>query len=146
MDPAQEIEFTLRVSTNHHEVHLGVLECRTQEDATGDDRIRLSYRADGRAIEIEDLGDFDEGQDKDLSLNSWFGRTWVRGDVTITLHDQDGEDLEDDLTSGSALDLLGVVTIPAFKGAPPLTSEQRFDTGAFLLDGADYRLEYSRRR
>jgi endonuclease/exonuclease/phosphatase family metal-dependent hydrolase len=145
-DPAQEIELTLRVSTDHHEVHLGALECRTQEDDTGDDRIRLSYRADGRAIEIEDLGDFDEGQDKDLSLNSWFGRTWVRGDVTITIHDQDGEDLEDDLTSGSALDLLGVVTIPAFKGAPPLTSEQISGTGAFQLDGADYLLEYSRRR
>lgn len=145
-DATAELSFSARVITDHHEVKLGVLECVTQEDATGDDRIRVTYSADGGTYELVDLGDFDEGQDVNLSSHYNLGTNWVRGEVKITIYDQDGDDLEDDPTSGSALDNLGSVTIGDFSGVPLVTEERVSDVKKFTQDGADYRLEVSRRR
>ena len=145
-NPAAQLTFTARVLTDHHEVRLGVLECREQEDATGDDRIRLTYSADGASRDLIDLGAFDEGQDKDLSGHGQLGRNWVRGQVTISIYDQDGEDLEDDPTSGSALDHLGTIRIPDFGGDPGVAPDIATGTGIFALDEASYWLEFERRR
>lgn len=145
-NPSQELALEFRAITDHHEVRLGVLECIEQEDATGDDRIRMTYTADGKTLKIIDLGDFDEGQDVNLSGHSLFGTNWVKSDVTITIFDQDGEDLENDPTSGNALDNLGTITIPKFTGVPPADPESVPSSGKFTQDGANYRLDYRRRR
>ena len=144
--PGATVAFSARVLTDHHEVTLGVLECIEQEDSTGDDTVRMTYAADGKKLEIVKLGDFDEGQDTNLSTRAKLGRNWVRGDVKITLFDQDGEDLENDVTSGNALDNLGTVTIPKFSSDPPETEEKLEDSGKFTQDEANSRLEYVRRR
>ncbi len=148
-DPADAsalVSFSARVLTDHHEVNLGVLECVEQEDSTGDDRIRMTYSADGKSHDIVDLGAFDEGQDVNLSGHNRFGSNWVRGEVRITIYDQDGEDLEDDVTSGNALDNLGSVTIGDFTGDPAVDAELKDGVKKFTQDEANYRLEFSRRR
>ena len=145
-DPTAAVSFRARAITDHHEVGLQVLECREQEDATGDDRVRMTYAADGKTLEIVDLGDFDEGQDVNLSGHSTLGLNWVKGPVAITVYDQDGEDLEDDVTSGNALDNLGTVVIDDMGGLPPPQGESIDGSGTFTQDEADYRLDHRRRR
>ncbi len=144
--PSAGFTFKLRAVTHHQQVELGVLECIEQEDSTGDDRVRLTYDADGKKKEIIDLGDFDEGQDTNLSGRADIGRLWVRGPVKITIYDQDGSDLEDDLTSGNALDNLGTDTVPQLSGAVPADAEEKTGMLTFTQDGANYRLRWKRRR
>lgn len=145
-DPAIEVSFTLRTTSDHHRVELAVLECVEQEDATGDDRIRMTYAADGRTVSIVDLGDFDESQDVNLASHPQLGSNWVSGPVQVSIYDQDGEDLEDDLVSGGALDHLGTITIPGFAGPSYGMPEVAGAAGRFNLDDADYRLQYTRSR
>jgi endonuclease/exonuclease/phosphatase family metal-dependent hydrolase len=145
-NPAQTFGFELRATTDHQRVRLGVLECIEQEDATGDDHARMTYSADGKEAKLVDLGDFDEGQDTDLSGHSRVGANWVRGRVTITLFDQDGEDLEDDVLSGNALDNLGTIHINPLPGPIPREKEATEVRVRFTQDGANYRLEYRRSR
>ena len=145
-NPADGLTLEFRVFSDHHEVTLTRLECLTQEDDTGDDRVRMTYVADGKTLSIIDLGDFDEGQDANLSGHSKLGVNWVRGDVRITIFDQDGSDLENDPTSGNALDNLGTITISAFGGIPPATAQVQNGSGSFTQDGANYRLDHRKRR
>jgi hypothetical protein len=145
-NPAQGLALDFRVITDHQEVQLKVLECIEQEDATGDDRVRMTYSADGKVLKIIDLGDFDEGQDVNLSGHTQLGLNWVKGDVTITIFDQDGSDLENDVTSGNALDNLGTIVIKKLDGVPPANPQVNNDNGKFTQDGANYRLAHRRRR
>lgn len=142
----QTLHFQLQPVTDHHEVRLGVLECIEQEDSTGDDRIRMTYSADGKELKIVDLGDFDEGQDVNLSSHSSLGVNWVKGPVKISIYDQDGSDLENDPTSGNALDHLGTITISDFVGVPPAFEQAENSSGSFTLDEANYRLDHRKRR
>jgi endonuclease/exonuclease/phosphatase family metal-dependent hydrolase len=145
-NPAQQVFFGLRPITDHQEVRLDVLECIEQEDSTGDDHIRMTYSADGKVLKIVDLGDFDEGQDVNLSTHSQLGVNWVRGEVRVTIYDQDGTDLENDVTSGNALDNLGTIVIEQFTGPLPTGGQVKSDSGKFTQDGANYRLDYRRKR
>lgn len=145
-DPAQGFSFEIRAVTDHQEVELGVLECKEQEDSTGDDRVRLTYSADGVDKKIIDLGAFDEGQDTNLSQRSDIGRKWVRGNVRITIYDQDGEDLKDDPTSGDALDNLGTDVIDPLTGTVPKDPQMESGKLRFTQDDANYELRWKRRR
>ena len=146
INPVQGLALEFRVITDHQEVLLKVLECIEQEDATGDDRIRMTYSADGKVLKIIDLGAFDEGQDVNLAGHGQLGLNWVKGDVTITIFDQDGSDLEDDATSGKALDNLGTIVIKKLDGIPPANPQADNGSGKFTQDGANYRLDHRRRR
>lgn len=145
-NPAVGNSFSFRVTTDHQQVQLRTLECQEQEDATGDDRIRMNYTADGKTVKLLDLGDFDEGQDVDLSGQTKVGTKWVLGEVAITIFDQDGTDLDNDVTSGNALDNLGTIRIPALGGKPPANQQEKADIGWFTQDEARYRLDHVRRR
>lgn len=145
-NPSQGFSFRIRALTDHQEVALGVLECITQEDATYDDHVRLTYSADGVTRQHINLGDFDEGQDTNLSQRGDIGRQWVRGNVRITLHEQDGGDLDDDVLSGDALDNLGTDVIDPLTGAVPGDAQTRSGMLHFEQDDADYELRWKRRR
>ena len=145
-DASQGFSFKLRALTDHQEVELGVLECIEQEDATGDDRVRLTYSADGASKKIINLGDFDEGQDTNLSQRNDIGRNWVRGNVRITIYDQDGEDLDDDVVSGDALDNLGTDVIDPLTGPVPVDAQTDNGELVFTQDDAHYELRWKRRR
>ena len=146
VNPAQGFSFQLRALTDHQEVELGVLECKEQEDSTGDDRIRLTYSADGVSKKLINLGDFDEGQDTNLSQRNDIGRKWVRGNVRITIYDQDGEDLDDDVVSGDALDNLGTGVIDPLTGSVPIDAQVESGKLYFQQDDAHYELRWKRRR
>jgi endonuclease/exonuclease/phosphatase family metal-dependent hydrolase len=145
-NPSQGFSFQIRAVTDHQEVELGVLECKEQEDATYDDHVRITYSADGVIKKIIDLGDFDEGQDTNLSQRGDIGRKWVRGNVRITIFEQDGGDLDDDVLSGDALDNLGTDVIDPMTGAVPKDAETKRGKLRFTQDGANYELRWKRRR
>jgi len=67
-------------------------------------------------------------------------------DGKVLIYDQDGTDLEDDVTSGNALDNLGTIVIQQFIGPVPAGGHIKSGCGKFTQDAANYRLDYRRKR